>query len=112
MGFGSGGGSSSIASGTDVTLNNPASNQVLSYDTTIAKWKNQTPTKAIIGLANVDNTSDLAKPISTATLTALNATVKSSNGTVLNDIVLSQAAYTSLVNAGTTVSTTRYTIVG
>jgi hypothetical protein len=30
-------------------------------------------TKAMVGLANVDNTADLAKPISTATQTALNA---------------------------------------
>jgi hypothetical protein len=32
-----------------------------------------TPTKATVGLANVDNTSDANKPISTATQTALNA---------------------------------------
>lgn len=31
------------------------------------------PTKAQVGLGSVDNTSDLAKPISTATQTALNA---------------------------------------
>lgn len=32
-----------------------------------------TPTKADVGLGNADNTSDLSKPISTATQTALNA---------------------------------------
>ena len=35
-----------------------------------AAW--QTLTKASVGLANTDNTSDAAKPISTATQTALN----------------------------------------
>ncbi|NTA27385.1 hypothetical protein [Allorhizobium ampelinum] len=34
---------------------------------------NVLPTKALIGLGNVDNTSDASKPISTATQTALNA---------------------------------------
>ena len=46
MGFGgsgSGGGSGgSIAGGSDVALNNPATDNVLSYDGASAKWKNTT----------------------------------------------------------------------
>ena len=40
MGFSSGGGSSSISSGTDVALSNPSDGQVLTYDGTTGKWKN------------------------------------------------------------------------
>jgi len=39
----------------------------------------QSATKTTVGLANVDNTSDLNKPISTATQTALDAKVASAN---------------------------------
>jgi hypothetical protein len=38
-------------------------------------WSAHTPTKSDVGLANVDNTSDLSKPISTATQTALDAKI-------------------------------------
>lgn len=90
MGFGnSGGGSGSIASSSDVALNNPTDTQVLSYDSSISKWKNiQSPaasvtsvagktgavtlTKTDIGLENVDNTADADKPVSTATQALLN----------------------------------------
>ena len=41
MGFGGGSsGSSAISSASDVALNNPANNEVLTYDTTTSKWKN------------------------------------------------------------------------
>ena len=43
MGFGgssSGGGSGTIAGNSDVALNNPAADNVLSYDATAGKWKN------------------------------------------------------------------------
>jgi len=41
MGFGAGsGGSNSIASGTDVSLNNPANNEALVYNTSTSKWQN------------------------------------------------------------------------
>ncbi len=43
MGFGAGGGGGgTIGSATDVALNNPANNQVLTYDGSIGKWKNLT----------------------------------------------------------------------
>lgn len=41
MGFGgSGGGSASLSGSTDVALNTPANNQVLTYDSSTSKWKN------------------------------------------------------------------------
>lgn len=44
---------------------------VLKYDSATQLWKNGTLDKTEVGLANVDNTSDLNKAISTATQTAL-----------------------------------------
>lgn len=55
-------------------------------------------TKSDVGLANVDNTSDANKPVSTATQTALNNTV-SSGSVVGNDLVLTKVGG-SQVNAG------------
>ncbi len=90
MGFGGSGSSGSIATSLDVALNNTANNESLVFDGAIQKWSNRvvsgsapvtsvagktgvvTLVKADAGLGNVDNTSDLAKPISTATQTALN----------------------------------------
>ena len=97
MGFGSGGSStSSIAGASDATLNNPASNEVLGYDSITSMWTNMTPasgsvtsvagktgivtlTKTDVALGNVDNTSDANKPISTATQTALNGKANTSH---------------------------------
>ena len=43
MGFGSSsGGGGSISSAGDTALNNPATNEVLSYDASLQKWKNAT----------------------------------------------------------------------
>lgn len=98
MGFnpgGGGGGSSSIATATDAALNNPLNNDVLTYDNSVSKWKNATaPAAAVssvagktgavslvkgdVGLANVDNTSDVNKPLSTAAQTALASKVETS----------------------------------
>lgn len=99
MGFnpgGGGGSSSSLSGSTDVALSTPTNAQVLSYDTGVAKWKNSvavssvntrsgavTLTKGDVGLANVDNTADAAKPISSATQTALNAKIDASAAQVV-----------------------------
>ncbi|MFZ1250214.1 MAG: hypothetical protein WAR37_02085 [Candidatus Microsaccharimonas sp.] len=48
------------------------SNLAIGTTSTTAKAGNYAPTKADVGLSNVDNTSDANKPISTATQTALN----------------------------------------
>jgi len=57
----------------NVYIDTPLNNQVLTYESSTSLWKNKTVDKTFVGLGNVDNTSDLNKPISTATQTALNA---------------------------------------
>lgn len=58
----------------DVSISSPNAGQVLKYSGgLLGSWSNSTLTKSDVGLGNVDNTSDLDKPISTATQTALNA---------------------------------------
>lgn len=57
-------------------LQNKGTNTHAQIDTHISNTSNpHAVTKAQVGLGNVDNTSDLNKPISTATQTALNAKV-------------------------------------
>jgi hypothetical protein len=64
-------------------------------------------TKTMVGLSNADNTSDSAKPISTATQTALDGKV---SGTGFSAIVkMTQAAYDAL---STKDANTFYVIVG
>jgi hypothetical protein len=48
-----------------------ANNDILQYESSSLLWKNKTLGKSAVGLANVDNTSDINKPISTATQAAL-----------------------------------------
>tara|TARA_R100000734_G_scaffold19153_1_gene18716 strand:+ start:36258 stop:40403 length:4146 start_codon:yes stop_codon:yes gene_type:complete len=86
-----------IAELNDVNLTSIADNELLQYDSTSGKFRNRTinelgfatstnltahtvnvsnphnVTKSQVGLGNVDNTSDVNKPISSATQTALNA---------------------------------------
>ncbi len=88
MGFGGSGGNGSISGASDAALNNPANNHVLTYDSAISKWKNAVSpsaavssvagrtgavvlSKADVNLGNIDNTSDLNKPISTTQQAAL-----------------------------------------
>ena len=52
--------------------------QVLWYNG--LNWSAHTPTKSDVGLSNVDNTSDLAKPVSTATQTALDGKITAPSG--------------------------------
>lgn len=62
---------------TDVNLTSETSGQVLYYNGT--EWVNQTLNKNDVGLGNVDNTSDINKPISNDTQTALNLKYDASN---------------------------------
>lgn len=71
-------GTSGISGANDVALNNPANNDALSFNTTLGLWQNAPVDKARVGLSNVNNTSDANKPISTATQTALDAKVSTS----------------------------------
>jgi hypothetical protein len=102
MGFGGGGGGS-VASSSDVALNSPVNQDVLTYDSSVSKWKNAVATggvtsvagktgvvslvKADVGLGNVDNTADTAKPVSTATQTALNGKANTSHTHDSADII-------------------------
>jgi len=71
----------------DVLLVTPTNNQALIYESSTDLWKNKTVDKTFVGLSNVDNTSDVNKPISSATQTALNSTIK----TVVKDATASTA---------------------
>jgi len=53
-------------------------------------------TKSSVGLANVDNTSDANKPVSTATQTALNAKLALAGGTMTGALTLSGAPTSDL----------------
>lgn len=57
----------------NVSITSPTDNQALVYESASSLWKNETVDKNFVGLGNVDDTSDLNKPISTATQIALNA---------------------------------------
>jgi len=86
---GGGGGNSKISTSQDVALSSPTDGQMLAYSATLGKWQNSTSvitsvagkTGAVVlaasdvGLGNVDNTADTAKPVSTAQQTALNTKV-------------------------------------
>jgi hypothetical protein len=63
----------------NVAITSPTDNQALVYESASSLWKNETIDKTFVGLGNVDNTSDLNKPISTATQTALNLKENSAN---------------------------------
>jgi hypothetical protein len=62
----------------------------------------QTLDKTAVGLANVDNTSDVSKPVSTATTTALNLKIDKATATTKGDILAATAASTiARVGVGT-----------
>jgi hypothetical protein len=63
----------------NVLIANPTNGQVIAFDSADSLYKNITLTKSSVGLSNVDNTSDLSKPISTATQTALDAKESTAN---------------------------------
>ncbi|QQS19261.1 hypothetical protein IPL68_02955 [Candidatus Saccharibacteria bacterium] len=61
-----------IRNADDVFFSGVSQNNTIKYNSTTAKWTNAALVKSDIGLANVDNTSDGNKPISSATQAALN----------------------------------------
>jgi hypothetical protein len=77
-----------ISTATQTALN--AKENTIAVGTTAQFYRGdktwQTLDKAAVGLANVDNTSDLAKPISTATQTALNGKAASSHTHAIGDL--------------------------
>lgn len=71
-GGGGGGGATTLTELTDVTITAPLNREAVLYDTSNAQWKNLPLAKSDVGLSNVDNTSDVNKPVSTAQQTAIN----------------------------------------
>ena len=71
--------SSSLALGETSSTAYRGDNGKIAYDHSQATGNPHSTTKADIGLGNVDNTSDLNKPISNATQNALNSKENSSN---------------------------------
>lgn len=63
----------------DVLIVSKTDNDGLIYDAASGLWKNKQITKSMVGLGNVDNTSDVNKPISTATQNALNLKENTAN---------------------------------
>lgn len=63
----------------DVLIVSKTDNDGLIYDAASGLWKNKQITKSMVGLSNVDNTSDVNKPISTATQNALNLKENTAN---------------------------------
>ncbi len=82
------GGAISLNDLTDVIISQPSTGEFFRYDGD--EWVNDTASKSDVGLGNVDNTSDVNKPISTATQTALDA--KPDNLRQLNDVTISGPA--------------------
>jgi len=64
----------------------PTNDQSLLFDTAGDKYKAKTITKALVGLGNADNTSDVNKPVSTATQTALDAKIPNSEKGAANGV--------------------------
>lgn len=93
-----GGGASALNDLTDVTISSATQGQVLKKGSSV--WENASLSKSDVGLGNVDNTSDLSKPISTATQTALNA--KENAATVLTATLSSGSTSLTFSNAAIT----------
>lgn len=68
----------------DVLIVSKTDNDGLIYDAASGLWKNKQITKSMVGLGNVDNTSDVNKPISTATQNALNLKENTANKNTAN----------------------------
>ncbi len=84
MSFGGPGASNSIAGSTDVVLNSPANNQVLGYNSGLAKWQNQAPSQASALYYNVVSYGAVGDGVAndTTAIRAAIAAVPASGGTV------------------------------
>lgn len=75
---------------SDVAVTSPLTGHALLFNGSL--WINRALTKADVGLPNVDNTSDAAKPVSTATQTALDGKANTSHTHIIADTTGLQAA--------------------
>ena len=94
-----------IAAGVDAAAARMAvgagtSNLAIGTTGTTAKAGDYTPTKSDVGLSNVDNTSDVNKPISSATSTALAGKAASVHAHVASDISDSSSTGRAVLTAG------------
>jgi hypothetical protein len=113
-GGGGGGGATTLDELTDVVITSPASGHMLKHNGT--NFVNVAPVKGDVGLGNVDNTSDAAKPVSTAQQTALDlkadlasptltgtpaapTAAPGTNTTQISTTAFVQAAIAALINA-------------
>jgi hypothetical protein len=90
----------------DVLITDIANDQVIQWESASSLWKNKTLSKSSVGLSNVDNTSDLNKPISTLTQTALDAKVD--ENAAITGAIKTKITYDAkgLVTAGADLSNT------
>jgi hypothetical protein len=74
MGFGSsgGGGGGTISSAADVSLNTPANNQGLQYNSTSAKWQNGPVASRLVEVANTVAASGTAVTIPDVSVATIN----------------------------------------
>ena len=101
-------GSSTLAADTDVSLTSPATGQVLTYDGTASKWKNQAPASApvtsvagktgVVTLATTDLTdTSIASPVNNQVLTYNSGSSKWVNQAAPSAPVTSVAGKTGIV---------------
>ncbi len=92
MGFGGGGsGSSSIATGTDVSLSTPLNGQVLTYDSSVGKWKNI----ANAGGSNFTATKDIATTGALTLTAGTSATLTKCTGSLTANRIITLAGTTA-----------------
>ena len=116
MGFGSsgGGGQSNISTSGDVSLSNPADNQVLTYDTTTAKWQNatsgsylintQTGTSYTLTLADTNKFITFSNAGSTSLTVPTNAAVAYPVGTSIKFAQIGVGQVTVVAASGVSVA--------
>jgi hypothetical protein len=119
---GGGGGSTTLAGLTDVAIATPLNAQVLTYDTASGKWKNVTPTSAVVNFVmpngyTTSNDTGAFATLSTALVTYKNVTVTElygqfNNATIGNvynmfiAVVNSAGTIQSVLTTGTAFTTT------
>ena len=75
-----------------VFISSPASGHSLVYDGGALRWKNRFLLKSEVGLGNVDNTSDMNKPVSTAQQATIDAKVADAINNGVTQVAPSQNA--------------------
>ena len=101
---GGGGGASELNDLNDVTITSATQGQVLMKGSSV--WENASLSKSDVGLGNVDNTSDLSKPISTATQTALDGKASSASAGVWTSAVSGLVGDTTVTFTNANIATT------